>query len=400
MLIATPKTISQTTYVPFQVIKPGLYSLSIRARCVNKKQSSDGKNQTMRVEIDDNQFREIPPVNKPQYNKIPAAWSGTDTQGLPKTVTFVSFFDQGDHILKLIPNSESFVESINLELQDEKSQISLPINETAEDGNRRAWHTIALLSLPLKSLKADASVSWHFLDGDDLKIIIDNQIQSNSNQLLRKNWAWSSRPWHKISGPQRSQLEFNTSLEKGDHYIEFWADRTPTLHQVAISLNIKSDKRVPTVDDPLWTEDFFDDPDQIILARAIFGEGRDVKFSDELRIAIGWSIRNRVEDSRWPDTYAGVITQPEQYSAFNLNDPNRQLLENPLQTNLELDKTAWLRAYDIAGKVLNGQVADPTSGANHYHDSSTSRPYYLTEESLVLTITNSTRDHSVLFYKI
>ena len=34
-------------------------------------------------------LREIPPLDKPQYNKIPPTWNGADQQGLTKTIIFI-----------------------------------------------------------------------------------------------------------------------------------------------------------------------------------------------------------------------------------------------------------------------------------------------------------------------
>ena len=132
-------------------------------------------------------------------------------------------------------------------------------------------------------------------------------------------------------------------LPKGTHYIEFWADKTPTLHHIDFDLGDVSVKRIPTVEDSEWTGDFSDDPDQIILARALFGEARKTLVPDEARIAIGWVIKNRVESDGWGNSYSKVITKPLQFSAFNKNDPNRQYVENPLHTQTEVDLQAWDR---------------------------------------------------------
>ncbi|MBI3443722.1 hypothetical protein HY008_03550 [Candidatus Woesebacteria bacterium] len=53
---------------------------------------------------------------------------------------------------------------------------------------------------------------------------------------------------------------------------------------------------IPTVDNPKWTGSFYDDTEVMLLSRAIYGEaGGEPK---EAKVAVGWAIRNRVEDSR------------------------------------------------------------------------------------------------------
>lgn len=161
--------------------------------------------------------------------------------------------------------------------------------------------------------------------------------------------------------------------------------------------SIPPEMRVPTVDDPKWTGDFNDDNETILLARVIFGEARDGRLSDAARIAVGWSIRNRVEYKnalRYGGTYHAVILKPKQYSSFNANDANRYLVENPLANENGVDTRTWIHCYDIAVNVLNNSVTDPTSGANHFFDDSISPPLWAKDEYFKVKI------DSFLFYDI
>ena len=130
-----------------------------------------------------------------------------------------------------------------------------------------------------------------------------------------------------------------------------------------------TEERVPTVDDPEvnynpdGTPNFYDDPIQIILARAIFGEARNG--NEEEGIAVGWVIRNRVENPRWGEYYHDAILQPGQFSSFNPNDPNYPLILNPLSGS-PVDDEAWYECYEIAGRILNDEVPDPTDEATHF----------------------------------
>ncbi len=395
-----PQKVTQDTSVTFFTEKFGLYVISITARCKSAKQSESHKNEMLRVEIDDVKLREIPSLNKPQYNKIPSAWDGIDQQGLAKTVIFIIVLNKGKHTLNFFPTNEALIEEWNYHFIDNIQEICLDLEKQAEDGDKRSWYTFALVNIPIQSFIAEVSAFWHSLDGDDVKLIIDGKVQENSFSKLWKYWLWSARPWQLLSKAKKEQKTIELNLTQDIHYIEFWADKTPILHQVIFNLGNFQPKRIPTVNDPEWTGDFADDTDQIILARALFGEIRDTSYSDKARIAVGWSIRNRVKSPKWADTYHEVITQSFQYSAFNAGDPNFELVKNPFVTENKIDLNAWYKAYEIAGKVIRGEVADPTNGANHYHDSSIDPPSFLTSDKLVLTIFNDQKTKSIFFYRL
>lgn len=184
----------------------------------------------------------------------------------------------------------------------------------------------------------------------------------------------------------------------------FWKKKAYfTLTVVTKLESIPELKRVPTVDDPKWTGDFNDDTVQMILARALFGEARDTLIPDEARYAIASVIKNRVADSRWPGSYAEVITAPKQFSAFNDGNVNRSFVENPLHTGNSIDAKAWRHAYAIAEKVLRGTVADPTDGANHYHDDSIDAPPWAKDRKPTLTVPYANqlgRSVNVYFFRL
>jgi len=149
---------------------------------------------------------------------------------------------------------------------------------------------------------------------------------------------------------------------------------------ITVETDVRTNKRVPTKDDPLWTGDFSDDSAQMILARAIFGEARGAK--DYERIAVAWSIRNRLGRPRrfGGGTYHAIILKPNQYSAFLEGDRNRTFVENPIHSGNALDIRAWEECYVIAGKVIQGDIEDPTAGADHYFDKSIHPPSWAKEE--------------------
>ncbi|MEW6610727.1 MAG: cell wall hydrolase [Patescibacteria group bacterium] len=390
-----PKKITTVTGHSFVVEQEGWNLITMTARCQSAKQNDIKNGEDLRVEIDGMQLREVPPLDKPQYFDIPPAWNGTKLKGLSKTVALLLHLKKGEHKLVFVPRHGATIEREPVVTRvHNQQQLTLEINEQAEDGDRRTWYTFALIDLPLRSITADITVKWRIGDSDDVKLIIDDVVKKNSLSILHRDWMWSGNIFKKLLGRERREKTFKESLEKSTHYIEFWADKTPTLHRVILDIGESEVERAPTVDDPRWTGDFKDDTDQMMLARAIFGEARDIRLSDQARIGVGWSIRNRVEDSRWPNTYQEVITQPLQYSAFNEGDPNRQYVENPFFDNSQSNREAWYRCYEIAGQVIVGKVDDPTHGANHYYDDSINTPYWASDKTFVIKI------DTIIFHKL
>ena len=383
-----PKKITNATKITFSVDNSGFYSIWVIARC-------NGRHD-LRIEIDTLKLREIPPKDKPQYNDIPPSWNGSDLKGLAKTIIFITKLNKGSHTLKFIPSEEAIIDQYKLEPISDLRNLQFQFNMQAEDGDRRSWITLALIDLTLNEFTTELVLKRRFIDSDDIKIIVNGKIKRNDRSLLHKYWYFIAS----FFAGETQRETFIENLPHGNHYIEIWADRMPKINNVVLDLGDTELKRIPTVDDPAWTEDFNDDADQMILARAIFGEARDNRFPDKARIAVGWSIRNRVEDSRWKNTYQEVITQDGQYSAFNINDKNRPYVENPLWSNTNDDKIAWYNCYDIAGKVISGALNDPTNGANHYYDNSIPTPYWATKETFVLTVESSDNEHALIFHKL
>lgn len=118
--------------------------------------------------------------------------------------------------------------------------------------------------------------------------------------------------------------------------------------------------------------------DRFLLALAIWREARGE--SDTGMLLVGLVILNRALDGkhRWPRRVAEVILQPQQFSAFNPDDPNALLWPR------DRDPT-WKRAERAALAAIEAS-ADPTfrhpaAQANHYHATSV-QPRWATAEPL------------------
>jgi hypothetical protein len=364
-----------------------LYVIKITARCKRKDD--------LRLEIDNQFFREIPPQKNIQKYNIPPAWNGTKLKGKSQTNIFLLHLGVDEHTFNFVPKGSVQVIEFDYWQVSDQTKVELNLELKAENGNRRPWATVAFINLPLKSIVAEASVDWHLFDGDDVKLIVDNEIEKNAASLLWKNWLWHATPKQIFSGSKRIQKTVIRNLDLGTHYLEFWADQTPTLHKVILELGeLDSEKprveidqppsRIPAVDDPKWTGNFEDDPEVIILARLIFGEARNQSL--EAMVGVGWVIKNRVNANKkyFESSYHEVILKNNgkywQFSSFIPSDPNFKILIDPLPNNVEeSDKKAWHMSFDIASRIISGLIIDPTAGATFFHSSDFSQEKFITQ---------------------
>jgi spore germination cell wall hydrolase CwlJ-like protein len=119
-----------------------------------------------------------------------------------------------------------------------------------------------------------------------------------------------------------------------------------------------------------------------VLTRTVYGEARGE--SDDGQAAVAWVIQNRVAKGRayMGKTIKDVCLQPEQFSCWNSNNPNRTLLLT-LDTNSELYKNI----RKIVEQILNGTRTDNTQGSTHYHTSKV-KPDWANGKNPVVTIGN------------
>ena len=91
-----------------------------------------------------------------------------------------------------------------------------------------------------------------------------------------------------------------------------------------------------------------------LMARAINGEARGEPY--EGQVAVGAVILNRVKNSSFPNTIAGVIYEPGAFTAVSDGQINVPIAENST-------------VYKAAQDALNGW--DPTGGAIYYFNPNT-----------------------------
>jgi len=106
-----------------------------------------------------------------------------------------------------------------------------------------------------------------------------------------------------------------------------------------------------------------------LIARAINGEARGEPY--EGQVAVGAVILNRVKDSRFPNTIAGVIYQPLAFTAVADG-----------QINLPIDPNSTV--LKAARDALNGW--DPTNGCVYYWNPATATSDWIWSRTIVKKI--------------
>lgn len=132
----------------------------------------------------------------------------------------------------------------------------------------------------------------------------------------------------------------------------------------------------------------FTETDIETVTRTLWGEARGEGF--EGMVAVAWVIRNRVEldlgdDGRrdwWGEGYTGVCKAPMQFSCWNPNDRNFPYM---VGRNV-IPSGEWAVARQAALAVMDGQQADPTGGATHYHATRIQPPNWVRSMELTATV--------------
>lgn len=95
------------------------------------------------------------------------------------------------------------------------------------------------------------------------------------------------------------------------------------------------------------------------LARTMWGEARGE--GTRGMQAVGNVIMNRVKAGGWYGaSIKDVVLKPYQFSAWNINDPNRTKMLNATDKDLA-------QARKIAEQLISGTLGDITNGATNYH---------------------------------
>ncbi len=318
----------------------------------------------------------------------PAAFNGGKLHNYAKTIYFLTYLKGKDHsvILKTDnpPNTGTF-EGIRVSVCPTSDKLELLPNFQAEDGNNRPWVNFSLDNVPLLSFALTITHARRKRDSDDVKVIIDNQVQEN---ILRniKHFLWSFvGSFIPLVSPIKTETQtFNVNLPESLHYLELEADRMPTLEKIVFDFGTKLPvpEGIPIVDNPKWTGDFYDDSPEILLSRLVFGEARNQ--SKEAKIGVAWSVKNRLlaKRSYFGFSYHEIILKNDgenfQFASMNPNDSsNFPALTDPLGTQEQATGNAWFDSYQAAVGVIGGATQDPTDGGVFFHSSDLSQEEFV-----------------------
>lgn len=379
--------------VSFAVKTLGLYLIKISARAKSEKQLGATDDEELTIQIDDKIFPKLGSGSK-QVVDSPASINGGKSHNLLKTVYFLTNLSGKNHkiILKTDnpPDTATF-ESLEVYGLEFTNKITLEPKLQAEDGDRREWITFVLDNISLNSLTVELNLKRRFIDSDDVKVIIDGDLKRNHRSIFHKLWYFAASL---LIGETQTET-FNINLPKGLHYIEFWADRMPTLDKITINFSNLPTKSIPNVDDPKWTGDFADDPEEILLARLILGEAEDQ--TEDAKIGVGFTILNRLKkkNSNWGYSIREIILKDNQYDGM-WNEHTYQKVRNPLGDLSDKRKKEWQESYEIATDILAGKIPDPTNGATNFHSFKDPKdfPNWATEE------TYKTKLGDIYFYEL
>ncbi|OGM97414.1 MAG: hypothetical protein A2817_00675 [Candidatus Yanofskybacteria bacterium RIFCSPHIGHO2_01_FULL_39_8b] len=286
-----------------------------------------------------------------------ASWNGNKLKGLKQVNIFVSYFEKGEQILEFLSTGAPLLEFVEI-YEVDKNIISIDsIKYDIEDGDKRPWFNILTNNVGIVSVNATASAdTGSSSDDNDLQIRINGERERNNASKSHQYWFWCGR----VLRGQTKIFERTVSLKPGFNYIEFWADGIPVFNELTARVTISV--RIPSIDDSEWTGDFYDDSEEMILARLIFGEARNQV--EESRLWVAKVVLNRKEFSAWPDTIHGVILDPGKFESFKSSSPTYSKVINPLGISSEID--AWRECYKIAADIPGGSLNIETE-ATHFH---------------------------------
>lgn len=183
----------------------------------------------LRVEIDGKAFGK-PKGERGLFNS-PAAFSGTKTLGKTKTVVFVIYLGKDSHIIKFIPDGSPYLESVEITKFDNPQKFISYLNIQAEDENYYSWFTFIIVNLPLKSISLTAQAGIREKDDDDLKIVIDGEVQKNPQNRHKHSYFCGLT----LKGKEDTFIK-ELNLEKDIHYLELFADKMPILNLVEFEI--------------------------------------------------------------------------------------------------------------------------------------------------------------------
>lgn len=293
-----------------------------------------------------------------------AAWNGNELKGLEKTLVIAAHLKRGKHIIDLKPDQSPFIKTITVSKVEELDKIVyIPTdNNPPQRSEGCPWLSYIILDVYITKLTIVAKTNKNRKDDDDIKLLINGKSQKNKSNTSHQDWYWCGKI---LKGKEKTfSQDINTKMPQ--YKLDLFSDETPRLLKIELDIKQQETKRLPTVDNPLWTGDFKDDTEEMLLARLIFGEVNNEP--REAKIWVAWSVINRTAaNSWWPETIQEVILQKGQYDPFKPESPIYGKIISPLSFDGVgvADKKSWYECYEIARDVVSGKIKNPTT-ATHF----------------------------------
>jgi len=222
----------------------GWHLIKVSARVKSEKQRGKDKtdDEELMVRIDNKIFPKL--GTKQALFNSPASFNGGEQHNTDKTIYFLIQLEEGEHIIMLEPQHGAEVIEVSYEhMHVSDNQIELPLNKQAEDRDRTSWITFVLVDTTLQSCTLEASLFWHWFDGDDIKVAINEKVIKDPTVHTHKDWLFTARPILDILGRTQERTIYADLPKKPLHYIELFADKTPIIIKASfnISDNLASD---------------------------------------------------------------------------------------------------------------------------------------------------------------
>ena len=113
-------------------------------------------------------------------------------------------------------------------------------------------------------------------------------------------------------------------------------------------------------------EMYFTEADVVALAQMLYGEARGCTVDNQMKCV--WCVLNRVDDSRFPDTIQGVLSQPSQFHGYSPDFPVWDELKEvalDVLTRWSLEK----QGVDVARELPNTYCwFTGFNGSNHFRE--------------------------------
>lgn len=361
----------------FEIKDEGFYLIKVVARAGAWWQKFPFLSERYRDDEELHLLLDNQPV-KPYFN-------GNSLYGTSQYLLMCHRFSIGKHAITFKGKLNPFLEALQIyECSTDGSPINvLPIiDNQAEDtpasvfiSKLKKWITLVSPSVPILnlSIEAEAKDGWQLFfritDDEDVQLIIDGEIQKNVEQKAHDNRFWCG---HTLKGGVKSFNETFSDAQR-TNLIELLSDRSPVINNFTVSF-----KRLPSVADPRWTENFDDDSELMLLARLILGEAE--RQPREAKVGVGYTVINRLRGKKpfWGYSVREIILKEGQYDGI-WNDDTYSKVRNPFELLSETRKKEWSESYDVAKSIITNNTEDPTDGATFFHSVDYSQQEFITK---------------------